>query len=31
MSGFNTEYKREGFALIFMVEYARILFEFYAV
>jgi len=26
VSGFNTEYRRGGFALIFMAEYARILF-----
>ena len=26
MSGFNVEYRREGFALIFLAEYARILF-----
>lgn len=26
MSGFNTEYRRGGFALIFIAEYARILF-----
>ena len=26
VSGFNTEYRRGGFALIFMAEYSRILF-----
>ena len=26
MSGFNVEYRRGGFALIFLAEYARILF-----
>jgi len=26
VSGFNTEYRRGGFALIFLAEYARILF-----
>jgi NADH:ubiquinone oxidoreductase subunit H len=26
VSGFNIEYRRGGFALIFMAEYARILF-----
>uniref|UniRef100_A0A3Q2XX07 Uncharacterized protein n=1 Tax=Hippocampus comes TaxID=109280 RepID=A0A3Q2XX07_HIPCM len=26
VSGFNTEYRRGGFALIFIAEYARILF-----
>jgi len=26
VSGFNTEYSRGGFALIFLAEYARILF-----